>query len=131
MNLRYVEEIVLPIELKFIGKYAFYGDWSLGGVDIPRGVEIIGDGAFANSGLEYVEVWNKTVSDSEFANCKRLHTAILHDTVEEIGYGVFTGCSLLENLTIPFVGEQNYNNDRQASASTSFMWILVMTSVLI
>ncbi|MDE7161148.1 MAG: leucine-rich repeat domain-containing protein, partial [Anaeroplasmataceae bacterium] len=124
MNCADIEQIILPKELKFIGKYAFYGCWSLKGIDIPRGVEIIGDGAFQNSGLEFIEVWNSVIGDHQFANCKRLHTVIVHDTVEEIGFGAFTGCTLLENLTLPFVGKRNYTDKEQTvNYESSFVYI--------
>ncbi|MDE6583877.1 MAG: leucine-rich repeat domain-containing protein, partial [Anaeroplasmataceae bacterium] len=125
MNCSEIKEIILPMELKFIGQYAFYGCWELNGIDIPRGVEIIGDGAFQNSGIEFIEIWNPVIGNSQFANCKKLHTVIAHDTVEEIGQGAFTGCTLLENLTIPFVGRYNYtkNSNREPSYETSFVYI--------
>ncbi|MDE6013422.1 MAG: leucine-rich repeat domain-containing protein, partial [Anaeroplasmataceae bacterium] len=124
MNCSKLKEIILPKELKFIGKYAFYGCWDLAGIDIPEGVDIIGSGAFANTGIEYIEIRNPIVADQQFANCKKLHTVIAYDTVEEIGNGAFTGCSLLENLTLPFVGRRNYTDDtKNAGYDTSFVWI--------
>ena len=48
--------LLLPADIKVIGKEAFYGDDSIDEVVLPEGIEVIGERAFANSGLTKINL---------------------------------------------------------------------------
>ncbi len=47
------------------------------------------------------------ISDHAFKGCKNLETAYIPNCVKNMGYGVFSGCNSLAELTLPFVGKTN------------------------
>ncbi len=47
----------------------------------------------------------KALKANALANCTAIENIILTDTIESIGLGAFSGCSSLESITVPFVGE--------------------------
>ena len=81
-----LKTLVIPEEVKRIGKRAFYECGTLTSVTIPKSVTSIGDWAFSG--------------------CSGLKSITIPDSVTSIGWGVFYGCSGLTSITIPFVGEK-------------------------
>lgn len=94
-NCEILTEIVLPTRLKSIGAKAFMNCYDLASVTFPEGLETIGTSAFRN--------------------CRELTTVVLPSTLKQIDLleedsglfakdagscDLFTGCPLLETLTI-------------------------------
>ncbi|MDD4110817.1 MAG: leucine-rich repeat protein, partial [Clostridia bacterium] len=123
--------ITLPEEVSSIGDKAFYNCTSLTSLNMPESVISIGRDVFTNCKLEYqvydgnlkylgnwlIDTVNTNITnvnfkyntigiyDNAFANCKNIISIVIPDTVQSIGSGVFSGCTGLEEITLPFVGE--------------------------
>ena len=63
----------------------------------------IGNEAFADSTLEYIEMFGSitTIGDGAFRNCVNLKEMTLPDSVTSIGAGAFQNCAGITELTIP------------------------------
>lgn len=75
-----------------------------GDVIIPKGVAMIGDGAFSNcSSLRSVTiptglVW---IGNSAFSDCSNLQSVTMPDEITYLGEDAFSRCSSLRHVTIP------------------------------
>ena len=72
---KYISKIIIPIDIKIIGKKCFQSFYQLKEVVIHEGVEIIEDHAFYG--------------------CSLLSIIKLPESLKQIGMGVFMYCSLL------------------------------------
>lgn len=63
----------------------------------------IGNEAFADSTLEYIEMFGSitTIGDDAFRNCVNLKEMTIPDSVTSIGAGAFQNCANITELTIP------------------------------
>ncbi len=70
---------------------------------IPNGVEIIGEGAFANSLLTSVSVPESVVEirSEAFCRCSWLTSVNIPDAVATVGADAFFGCASLKSVNIP------------------------------
>ncbi len=66
-------------------------------------VEIIDDGAFANSGITNITIPGtvKSIRNCAFYNCTSLINVTLSSGLEHIGYEAFKECTSLQTITIP------------------------------
>jgi hypothetical protein len=94
----YLVSVLLPKSLEVIESYAFFQSLGFTGAKIPDTVKIIGDSAFANSGLEAIELpaGLTGIGNSAFVYTN-LKTITLPSKVRNLGTGVFLYCSSLEN----------------------------------
>ena len=125
-SLKYIK---IPVKVKIIGKYAFWGCSSLPHIDIPYTVEMImdyafrgcsslksivistkvgslGEGAFQDCiAMETAEFYNKyplNIKPLAFDNCKNLKTVKFnYNTIVLIDSCAFRGCTSLRKFTIP------------------------------
>ena len=112
--------VILPKNLKRIGKYAFSGDVFYN-VTMPETAEIIDDGAF------YVlQFWDSTVfpkgvkwiGDNAFKETYFKDTKITLDSIEHIGsYGLYLGTNCSNNTmsysfpgTLKYIGDHAFNS---------------------
>lgn len=82
---------------------AFYGS-SLKSIEIPEGVEVIGNGAFCNCALlEEVKLPEslKVIGSEAFNRCKSLKTIEIPNSVVEVGRNAFILCEALQEVKIP------------------------------
>lgn len=98
-----LREIVLPPQLKNIGKEAFSECHGLKEIVLPEQVEKIGVDAFADcSSLERAEIKERVRKlEGTFVGCSSLKEVQLPDTLLELGDEVFLDCSSLEKIEIP------------------------------
>lgn len=91
-----MKEIVIPTNVRTIGKYAFYYCYAAdSGVTIPEGITEL---------QEYT-----------FAACRKVPSVILSSTITSIGNRCFNGCTGLTDVTCnattpPSMGENVFNN---------------------
>ena len=96
-------KLVISDNVASIGQLAFFLCESLTSVDLGNGVETIGFGAFAATGLTSVTISDSVTSigDSSFASCTGLISVSLGDGVESIGTNSFYNCISLSSITVP------------------------------
>lgn len=100
-NDNWLETVILPETITYIGECAFSGCHNLCSVNIPSNLEILGRYAFANTKIESVIIPDKLkeVSPGAFYQCADLKTV-------ELGKGVnsfvdaFSGCDNLIDITV-------------------------------
>ena len=110
---KYLEKIVLPENVKSIGKRAFYNCTNLADIEIPKSVTKIGDYAFFNClRITNIEIPEgvRTISENSFRSCVRLETVELPDSITYIGYAAFYGCEALKRIYIPISVERIEND---------------------
>ncbi|MBQ8357683.1 MAG: leucine-rich repeat domain-containing protein [Clostridia bacterium] len=128
----------IPEAVTSIGAYAFYGCTGITELNLPGGLTEVGTdafmgctgitkaivptaaiGQFTNANLEYLEInGGAEIPASAFANFTGLISAKIGDTVTTIGSKAFSGCTALESITVPFIG-----NTKDGSANTAFKYI--------
>lgn len=97
-----LRRIKMPM-VKEIGAHCFQGCSLLKGIKFVNciNVRMIGDGAFAYSGLEHLKLPSaETIGRESFLNCKHLYHIDLPG-VRVIGEGAFNGCDGIKYLKLP------------------------------
>lgn len=103
--------IELPDGMTGIGNYAFKNTSKVGTIHLPSALLKIGVRAFNGSGISGIVFKTAKdrlrfgnglmeIGDYAFADCTRLTIVNLPPTVETIGEGVFSDCSLLKTVTL-------------------------------
>ena len=108
-----LERVDLPSTLRRIEYNVFYDCQCLRNIDLPEGLEFIGQYSFSGAGLERVEfpASLRTVAQEAFAQCESLRTAKFSEGLEVLGtdesapdgtlfHGVFEE-SALEDVQLP------------------------------
>ncbi len=96
-----------------IGDYAFTTCAGLLGINLPNGLQTIGDGAFMFTGLGTLVLPNTVTSlgKEAFMGCGSLKTITLSDNLQMIGENVFNGISKNVSLTkknaVGYLGSPN------------------------
>lgn len=85
-----------------IGNHAFYGQELLTYIQLPEGVEEIGESAFAFSGLTMMVLPNsvKLIGREAFLSCMSLETFVTGDGVEQIAHRAFVQCTALKSVSL-------------------------------
>ena len=112
-----ITKVVIPENIKSIGKWAFSGCYGLTSVTIPDSVTFIGDSAFSGCyRLTSVTIGNSVTSigSSAFGGCTELTNITISDSVTSIGEFAFSCCTRLTSVTLPNsvmkIGKYAFNN---------------------
>ncbi len=98
-----ITQLLIPVDVTAIGKYAFANCTSITEVVISYGVETIGDNAFYGcSSLESIKLVDSisVIGDGAFSQCTSLSSVTLPKELTSFGYS-FQYCTSLEHVTIP------------------------------
>ncbi len=92
----------IPEDITSIKKKTFY-NCGLESIDLPDGIKVIGEEAFALNLFDSIEIPESVTSIelSAFRNCRALKTVTLPDKMTSIGNSVFSGCRALEHIDLP------------------------------
>ena len=99
--------VVIPAQIegkpvKELGAWLFANSTPVRGVLIPNTVETLSNLFINNATVELVICDNvKYIKSMTFGNCAALHTVILGDCLQEIGFSAFGSCPSLKMLEIP------------------------------
>lgn len=96
-------EIILPNTIKAIAGKAFTGCSNLKHLDLPEGIEYLGESCFSQSGLETVSIPGtiRKLSSWCFDDCTNLHSVSIGEGVVTMEYGAFGGCASLKQIALP------------------------------
>ncbi len=88
---------------------------SINKVVVAEGITGIGDYAF--SGLSYVTEISlpyslKSVGEYAFKDCIRLTGMVIPENVNKMEYHMFYGCTNIRQLTLPYIGTREKNNNK-------------------
>lgn len=97
------ESYTVPESVTEIDNSAFAGCASLQKINLPEGLEIIGEGAFANSDIASVVVPKsvESILRDTFSCCEKLKSVTIQQGVYKIEIGAFSGCASLESISLP------------------------------
>ncbi len=101
---KHTANISVPAKVRHIGGSAFAFHRDLQTVDIPEGVDSIGDGAFENCfRLRSVKLPStiRTIGEEAFASCDDLEQIELPPDIHSIGAGAFRNCGKLRSVVLP------------------------------
>ena len=97
------ESYTVPESVTEIDNSAFARCASLQKINLPEGLEIIGEGAFANSDIASVVVPKsvESIPRDTFSCCEKLKSVTIQQGVYKIEIGAFSGCASLESISLP------------------------------
>lgn len=96
-------EVILPADLKELPASTFNHTTSLKTITIPDTVSLIGNAAFASSGIEeiYIPSSVRTIKTNAFTTCPNLHTVYIDNGVKTIENNAFAYCPNMINIHLP------------------------------
>ncbi len=106
-----LRNVTIPETVTEIQNSAFEGCGNLGDISFPENLKVIGERAFAYSGIEKVCIPDSVteVGDYAFSECRSLLEAVLPEKNVKLGDGVFAYCNVLKNVNLP-VDSTSINN---------------------
>ena len=93
-------EVILPADLKELPTSTFNHTTNLKTITIPDTVSLIGNSAFASSGIEeiYIPSSVKIIETNAFIKCQNLHTVYIDNGVETIENSACAYCPNIINI---------------------------------
>ncbi len=109
---RALKAIIFPKGLTYIGRYAFYNNYSLTELQLPPKVELDQGSFISCTGLTSIVLPQETnfnALGAQFSSCSNLHTAYaLMTTITRINNNPFKGCAADFKLCVPLGTELRY-----------------------
>lgn len=102
-NAKLIDEIVLPVKVRFLCDYAIANFPKLSKITLPNEINNIPVGCFSGSGITEIDIPESVhIIDVEaFQSCKNLKKVKIPKSVTEIGDSCFQGCVNLEEINFP------------------------------
>ena len=125
-NNQRLKKVFLPLTIKVIGSEAFYNNTNLTSISPLEHVEVIGENAFKNTGLETAELGESltSIGAGAFENTM-IANVYIPKTVNFIGAGAFAGCNNIETIVVDNENEvydsRNDNNVIVETASNTLI----------
>lgn len=96
-----VTKVVVPENMTNIGPNVFHGCGSIKEIVLHNNIESIGDGAFAKTNIEYIEIPYSVVSlgYGVFQN-SNIKECVINANIKELPQSTFYNCKQLERVTI-------------------------------
>lgn len=98
----YLVSVHIPSSVKTIEQCAFSDTKKLSKVTFEKGLQIIGNKVFLNSGIKKITLPNSVekIGEMAFFNCSNLKSAYLPESVKNLGDNTFWCCTQLERITL-------------------------------
>lgn len=130
----FLTKVVLPKNLTYIPYNMFKGCTALKEFTLPEEISTIGDGAFAGSGLEAIEIpdsvkeiGNEYNDNGVFVGCQNLKTVTIGNGTKVIGAMAFSECM---NLTAVTIGNgTEYIGNRAFSGCTNLATVTIGSGI--
>lgn len=121
-------ELILPSSLKVILKDAFKGCKKLQHIDLPEGIEYLGNSCFFEAGLKSIWIpdFVKVIPSRCFYDCKDMESVVFGNKIKELGYGAFDGCQKLKQINLP---ETVQEISRSCFENTAIKTLIIPSSV--
>ncbi|MBR2085561.1 MAG: leucine-rich repeat protein, partial [Oscillospiraceae bacterium] len=118
--------VSIPSPVTSIGSCAFSGCSSMTTLPSLANITKIEYGAFAGTGITSLNVPGhiKEIGYGAFSDCKNLKTAVINTGTETMGTSLFSGCTALEELTLPFAARNIADVASDVSVSGSISDII-------
>ena len=136
MGLTGLQTLTIPQGIQTIGYQAFYGCSEITSVDMSSATSLtqISGMAFGRcyklSNITFAENSKLTsIGNYAFSDCSSLKEIKIPNSVTDLGTssifssGIFSGCSSLESLTIPYVGDKNYATNQLGVSACSLGYL--------
>lgn len=96
-------QVVLSSTLKEMQTNVFRGCQGIKTIMLPASLELIGDYAFASSGLKKISIPSTVywMGKGIFSYCERLESITLPENLQEIPEEMFKGCSAFRDINLP------------------------------
>ena len=107
-------KVIIPYFVTSIGEYSFTGCVNLSSIDLPESLLSIGEGAFANTGMTFVDIPSgvRSIPDGCFRNSASLFCIHIPESVGSIGEMAFSGCEvamIINDSDLPItIGNSDY-----------------------
>ncbi len=100
-----LRDVVLPNDLTIIPEAAFFDTRALSHISLPESLEVIGDSAFAYSGVINISIPKnvRQLGNWVFQECIDLESVTIHDATV-LGENPFSICDTIKNFSI-YVGD--------------------------
>lgn len=97
-----LSEFIIPDSVIEIGTRAFYGCTALKHINLPNGLEFIGEEAFAESSIEEISIPDSVtrIYEKTFSFCSSLNEISLSKNITKIDEGAFECCKI-KNINLP------------------------------
>ncbi len=102
-NCDFIQEVIIPDNIREVGSYAFDGCKNLKKVNIPDGVSMLGYRAFGGcDSLEKIVLPSKlSYMMGAFNECHHLKEVVIPEGITEIMDSTFNGCGSLTEIRLP------------------------------
>lgn len=123
-NCKGVKEVILPKGLKIIGNGAFQRS-GISSIILPESLSVIEDHAFSQSELDSIHIPSsiKSIASFSFSYCTKLKWVLLANGITSIDSYAFCGCRNLKKIDIPksikVIGYEAFHDIRKCNIRIS------------